>query len=87
MGVLGGVVFLSLLMVDGWERQIPVFDLCAAATVPMGYAVTNTIIRRSLRHVPALELTLSSLLIAGSLLCPLALVGDGPRNVLSARRM
>jgi drug/metabolite transporter (DMT)-like permease len=43
-----------------------------ASSVPLGYAIANTIIRRSLRHVSPLELTLVSLASAGALLLPAA---------------
>jgi drug/metabolite transporter (DMT)-like permease len=78
VGVLGALVCLSLLMIDGIVRQIPAFDLGLALTVPTGYAITNTVVRRSLRHVPPLELTLVSLLGAGVLLVPAVVTSTGP---------
>lgn len=78
LGVLGAIVFLGLLMLDGWERHIPLCDLGWAATVPLGYALTNTFVRRSLRHADPLELTLGGLAVAGVLLLPPALFASGP---------
>lgn len=78
LGVLGALLFLMLLLLDGWERNVPVRDLFWAVTVPLGYAVTNTIIRRSLRHVPALGLTLVSLSAAAFVLVPLVVLTPGP---------
>lgn len=78
LGVLGALVFLGLLLHDGRERNIPAEDLFWAVTVPLGYAVTNTIIRRSLGHVPALELTLVSLSIAAVVLIPFVVLTSGP---------
>lgn len=78
IGVLGGLVFLGRLMFDGWARHIPPHDLCWAVTVPLGYAVTNIFVRRSLRHADPLELTFVGLAIAGVLLLPLALFAAGP---------
>ncbi|MGE5193892.1 MAG: DMT family transporter [Deltaproteobacteria bacterium] len=73
-GVLGALGFMALLMLDGIERQIPLMDLALALTVPLCYAVTNTVIRRWLSHVPSLELSFVSLAAAGALLLPLSIV-------------
>ena len=73
-GVLGALGFMALLMLDGRERQIPLTDLGLAVTVPLCYALTNTVIRRWLSHVPSLELSFASLAAAGVLLLPLSLV-------------
>lgn len=80
LGVLGALGFLGLLLFDGWERNIPVQDLLWAVTVPLGYALTNTVIRRALGHVPALELTLVSLSIAAGVLLPLVVLTPGPET-------
>jgi drug/metabolite transporter (DMT)-like permease len=74
LGVLGALGFMALLIRDGVDRQIPVIDLALALTVPVCYALTNTLIRRSLSHVPPLELSFVSLSAAGALLLPLAFV-------------
>ena len=74
-GVLGALGFMALLMWDGrMNRQIPIGDLGLALTVPLCYAVTNTVIRRSLSHVPPLELSFISLAAAGVILLPVALL-------------
>jgi drug/metabolite transporter (DMT)-like permease len=73
-GVLGALGFMALLMLDGRNRQIPVADLALALTVPLCYALTNTVIRRSLMHVPPLELSFVSLAAAGVILLPLSVV-------------
>lgn len=74
LGVLGALGFLALLMLDGINRQIPIVDLAFAMTVPLCYAVTNTLIRKSLSHIPSLELSLMSLVAAALLLLPLSFV-------------
>jgi drug/metabolite transporter (DMT)-like permease len=74
-GVCGALVFLGVLMWDGLERQIPAAELACAMTVPLSYALTNTVIRRCLSRVRTLELTFVSLLAASSVLIPLAFVG------------
>lgn len=71
-GVLGALVCLGTLMVDGLDRQIPPLDLLLAISVPLSYALTNTWIRRSLRHVPALDLSFYSLALAAIVQLPIA---------------
>lgn len=71
-GVLGALGFMGLLMWDGVNRQIPLMDLALAMTVPLCYACTNTVIRKSLGHVPSLELSFVSLSAAGIILLPLS---------------
>jgi drug/metabolite transporter (DMT)-like permease len=73
LGVLGPLGFMALLMFDGRDRGIPLADLGLGLTVPLCYAVTNTVIRRSLTHVPSLEISLLCLAMAGALLLPLSL--------------
>ncbi len=85
LGVLGALGFMSLLLVDGVNRQIPIADLGLALTVPLCYALTNTTIRRSLSHVPPLELSFVSLTAAAALLLPISiLLPFEPASVASA---
>lgn len=72
VGVMGALFCLGLLMWDGVQRAVPVWHLLLAFSVPLTYAVTNVWIRRSLQHVPPLELTLLCLLGCGFLLMPIA---------------
>lgn len=72
LGVSGALVFMTLLMFDGLDRQIPGSDLTCAITVPLGYALTNTIIRRCLNRIPSLELTFVSLSAASAVLLPVS---------------
>jgi drug/metabolite transporter (DMT)-like permease len=74
LGVLGALGFMALLMVVGRDRGIPLADLGLGLTVPLCYAITNTVIRRSLSHLPPLELSLVCLLTAGMILLPISLV-------------
>lgn len=76
IGVLGAIVCLGTLMADGLDRRIPPGDLVLAISVPLSYALTNTWIRRSLQHVPALELSFWALALSSLLQLPLIL---GPR--------
>jgi len=70
VGVLGALVCLAALMVDGVYRAIPLTDLLLAFTIPLGYALTNTIVRRTLAHVAPMDLTFVCLLTSGLLLLP-----------------
>lgn len=78
VGVTGALACLCVLMWDGWQRAVPVTDLLLAMSVPMTYAIANNWIRKSLAHVPAVELTLLCLGGCGVLLLPLALWAPGP---------
>jgi drug/metabolite transporter (DMT)-like permease len=74
IGVTGALGFMGLLMFDGLRRMIPPIDLVCAASVPVCYALVNIVIRRRLRHVPSLELSLVCLTAAGALLLPFSLL-------------
>jgi len=74
LGVLGALGFLALLVLDGHNRRIPLSDLALALTVPVCYALTNTLIRRSLAQIPSLELSLVSLTAAGAMLLPFSVM-------------
>jgi drug/metabolite transporter (DMT)-like permease len=73
IGVLGALACMALLMRDGLDRSVPVWDLCLAISVPACYAVVNTWIRRSLSHVPSLALAAASLGLASGVLLPLSI--------------
>lgn len=72
-GVLGGLAILLWIVVR--EPDSHHFDLWLvpfAVSVPLAYAVANTMLRRQLQHVPALVVTTLVLLVAGLMLLPLA---------------
>lgn len=72
IGVCVAFVCLGLLLIDGLQREIPARDFLLALTVPLGYAVTNTCIRRWASGLPSLLLTFVSLVISTVVLTPLA---------------
>ena len=77
IGVFGALFFMAILMQDGLRHSVAMRDLLLAFSVPVTYSIANSWIRRSLRHLPPLELTLLCLLMASSLLLPLsAVIGD-----------
>lgn len=77
-GVVGALVCMAILMHDGLRHSVALRDLLVAFSVPTTYSIANSWIRRSLRHLPPLELTLLSLLLASSVLLPLAAVIGKP---------
>jgi len=85
-GVLGALVCLGALLLEGLNRQIPWKHLCLASTVPLNYALANTCIRRSLHHVPSLALSFYTLIATAVILVPIACSLPAPteRNVEDA---
>lgn len=73
VGVLGGLVFMGLLLVDGWERGMSLALLSVAFSVPLAYATANTLMRRILSDVPPTALTATLMGIPALVLTPLAL--------------
>jgi drug/metabolite transporter (DMT)-like permease len=75
LGVLGALACLAVLMHDGLKREIPLAHIGYAFTVPLGYALANTVIRRWLPHVSALLLTGVSFALTACTLAPLIHAG------------
>ena len=77
LGIVGALICMAILMRDGLSHHVALRDLLLALSVPLTYSIANCWIRRSLRHLPPLELTLLCLLMASSVLLPLSVaVGD-----------
>ena len=81
VGVLGALVCMAVLMQDGLTQHVAVSDLLLAFSVPTTYSIANSLIRRSLRHLPPLELTLMCLLVTSSVLLPLSIVVGDSRTI------
>jgi drug/metabolite transporter (DMT)-like permease len=81
IGVLAALACLMLLMVDLGRKSIPASDVLLAFSVPLTYSVANGLIRRSLKHLPPLELTLLCLVAASTVLLPLSLSVRNHRTV------
>jgi len=71
-GVLGGLVCMAVIMVDGLDREVPPAALLLAFTVPLSYAVANTYIKQKLHDVASLPVTCGAMVAAALLLVPLA---------------
>ncbi len=72
VGILGGLVCLGLIMADGVSRSVPWYDLLLAVSVPLCYAIGNSIIRLKLTAMSPLTLTASALGMTSFVLVPLA---------------
>ncbi len=73
VGVLGGLVCVVVMMADGYDRGMSLGLLGLAIIVPLTSAVSNTYIKRTLSHQPAVPLTAAVLASAGLMLLPLEL--------------
>jgi len=74
LGVLIGMVCLSLIVIDGLDRNVSGLYLVMALCVPLCYAVSNTIVQRSLQDLPPIILV-AVFMTAGTIaLTPLALI-------------
>lgn len=78
IGVLGSLACLAVLLSDGLRRNVPIVDIAAAFTVPLGYAFANVAIRRRLTHASALLVTGVAFTASAVLLAPCAVAGSSP---------
>ncbi len=74
LGVLGGLAFLMLIMVEGLDREVAVIDILLAVSVPLVYSICNTFIKRRFVGVQPLPLALAGLGLAMLFLLPYAVV-------------
>ncbi len=74
LGILIGMVCLSLMVIDGLDRNVSWFYLFMALSVPLCYAVSNTLVQRSLQDLPPIILV-AVFMTAGTIaLTPLSLI-------------
>jgi len=78
VGVVGALLCIAGLMWDGLEREIPALDLLYAFSVPLSYAIVNTLVRRSMGHVSAVTLSASLLGVACGVMLPIAIATPSP---------
>lgn len=71
VGVLGGLVCMAGVVLDGSQRGIPLGVLALGLTVPITYALGNTYIKWKLDHLHPLPLTVLFLGSGGLMLFPL----------------
>jgi len=76
LGVVGGLMFLALLFWDALARAFSPLDVALGVSVPAGYSVMYTFVKRRFPDVSALALTCASLALGGALLLPVTLAGE-----------
>lgn len=79
VGVIGALASMILLLFDLRRHSIPMIDVLMAFSVPFGYSIANSLIRRNLKHLPPLELTLLCLVASSSILLPMSAMVGNPR--------
>ncbi len=72
-GILIGMVCLFLMVIDGLDRNISWFYLIMALSVPLCYAVSNTLVQYSLQDLPPIILVALFMTTATIALSPFAL--------------
>jgi drug/metabolite transporter (DMT)-like permease len=80
IGVVGALICMALLLMDLRRHTIPLVDILLAFSVPLTYSIANGLIRRSLKHLPPLELTLLCLGVASTVLLPLSIIVGNHRT-------
>lgn len=73
IGILIGMVCLSLMVIDGLDRNVNWFYLFVALSVPLCYALSNTLVQRSLKDLPPLILVALFMTAGAIALTPLSL--------------
>jgi drug/metabolite transporter (DMT)-like permease len=68
-------------MEDGLRHHVALSDLLVAFSVPTTYSIANCWIRRRLRHLPPLELTMLCLGTASCVLLPLSVWFEDDRTL------
>lgn len=83
IGVVGGLLFILLIMADGVKRDVPIGDLGMAVLVPLSYATSNTYLKRRFVGVSPLPLAGSATALAAMVLLPIALLLPGKSVALN----
>ena len=79
--MLLGLVCMGLLFRDGGVRGVSAPDLVLAGLVPLGYAVSNTFIKKRLSGMPSLFMTAMILGMTSLAVTPVAVVVEGVKPV------
>jgi drug/metabolite transporter (DMT)-like permease len=78
IGVFGALLSLAVLMLDRISWNVSPWDMALAMTVPVFYATSNLIVRRSLSNIPSLEMVSLSLIGSALLLLPALALPQAP---------
>lgn len=73
VSVVAGIFCIGLIMADGVDRNVSFSSLCLAITVPLFYAVANSIIRKCFQKIPVFQLVAVLMSVSGIMLMPFAL--------------
>lgn len=84
VGVVGGMLFLALLMFDGAKRGAGLGWLLAAAAAPCCYAVANTYMKRKLHDLPTLPLTTLLMVFSAAAIAPFVIAETPPTGAVAA---
>lgn len=72
IGVVVGLAAMALLVGDGLDRSMRPIHLAMALSVPIGYAIANTFVKRRFADAPATALTLAAIMLSVLVVLPLA---------------
>jgi len=72
IGVLGGLIFSWLIVNDGMDRNVSVFDFFLAFLIPLSYALGNTYAKKRLSHLKPMDLSLAIMAVSAAILWPIA---------------
>ena len=77
IGVMVGLTLIAFLFLDGVNRNIDTMHLLLAVTVPLSYAISNTLVKRRFSDVSPVVLTFFCLAVTSAILIPCSLLeGD-----------
>ena len=78
IGVVGGLVLLGVIFFDAMDRSMSISQFAMAVSVPLGYAICNTYIKRRFVNTSALLVTITGLWFASLGSISVAAVESGP---------
>ncbi len=73
-GILIGMVCLLLMVIDGLDRNVSWFYLFVTLSVPLCYAISNTLVQRSFQDLPPVILVALFMTAGAVVLTPLSLI-------------
>lgn len=73
VGVLLGIVCIGLMVLDGLDRNAGLFHLMLAVSVPVSYAVSNTMVQKYFQKVSPILTVALFMTVATAVLTPLAI--------------
>jgi drug/metabolite transporter (DMT)-like permease len=74
VGVIGGLGAMAALMTEGLDRAVPLAGVLLVLTVPVGYAVGNTLIKRWFTGRAPVAVSAGIMTVASAVLLPVAIV-------------